>query len=161
MVSFVISDLLLEMDISMVDSYNGDSEILWWYSFVYIWKCSGKLYTPQKGSRQLKPFDSALVLQYGSGLSPLTSWPKYWVLTLHYFFLIQHFYFLLFSLFVRKSHKCRLTYIVRNSSVHSVFAYGAGSWGWITSEVIFLVTMTIMTLQATTFHLLNYYIYYW
>jgi hypothetical protein len=48
------------------------------------------------------------------------------------------------SVLVHKSHKSRCLYVLRDSSVSSVFAYGMGSWGSVLSEVIFVITICIM-----------------
>jgi hypothetical protein len=66
------------------------------------------------------------------------------------------FYFPLSSLLLHKCHKRRRTYIVRDSSVGSLFAYSVGSWGLIPSEVIFFnhhVRMTLASKFFTDFYL--------
>jgi hypothetical protein len=65
------------------------------------------------------------------------------------------FYFPLSSLLVCKSHKSMCSYIVSDSSVGSVSAYRAGRWGSIPSEVIFLITMSIVASEAVKFHLFS------
>jgi hypothetical protein len=106
----------------------------------------------RRGPHQWKPSDSALVLQDGSV-------PFYDFLarilgvgTPLFLFNIE-FYFSLSSLLVHKSHKSRHTYIAGDSSVCSMFASGVGSWGSIPKEVIFLMAMSIMALEAVKFNL--------
>jgi hypothetical protein len=45
------------------------------------------------------------------------------------------------------------TYALSNSSLGSVFAYGAGGWGSIPNAASFLITMSIMALVVVTFRL--------
>jgi hypothetical protein len=60
---------------------------------------------------------------------------------------------------VHKSHKSRYLYILRDSSVSSMFEFGVGGWCSVLNEVIFLITMSIMTLEAVKFHLLFKYLH--
>jgi hypothetical protein len=43
-------------------------------------------------------------------------------------------------------------YVVSDSSVGGVFARCAGSWGSISIDVIFLITMSVMALEAVKFN---------
>jgi hypothetical protein len=43
------------------------------------------------------------------------------------------------------------TYVVSDSSVCSVFAYGAGGWGSIPNSVIFLITMALEAVKFSLF----------
>jgi hypothetical protein len=87
--------------------------------FVYVWKCSVKLYTARKGTKSTKTSDSAPVLQYGSGPS-LTSWTIGSSTPL--FLFNTKFGFPLSSLLVHKYHKAY------DISEGSVFTFGAGGW---------------------------------
>jgi hypothetical protein len=141
------------MDISMADLCNRDLEILWWSPIillsVYIWKCSGKL---ERGHHRLKPCDSSSVLLDGSGPS-YDFVAKISGVDTPLFLFNKELYFPLSSLLVHKSHRSRHTYIVSDSSVGSVFAYCVGGLGSIPSEVTFLITMSIMALEAIKFDL--------
>jgi hypothetical protein len=106
----------------------------------------------RRGPRWLKPSGSTPVLQYDSGPS-YDFMAKILYVNTPLFLFNTEFYFPLSSLLVHKSYKCRSTYIVSDSSVRSMFAYSASSWGSIPIEVIFLITMSVMALEAIKFHL--------
>jgi hypothetical protein len=63
-----------------------------------------------------------------------------------------------FAVILHKSCKSRPTFVVHNSLV-IVFAYGAGSWDAVPSEVIFFIGMSIMALEAVRFNLLHLFIF--
>jgi hypothetical protein len=97
---------------------------------------SSSLTSLTRGPGQLKPSNLAPVLQYGSGPSS-DFLAKILGVDTPLFLCNTQFYLPLYPLLVRKSHERRRTYAVSDSSDGSVFAYDAGGWGSIPSEVIF------------------------
>jgi hypothetical protein len=58
------------------------------------------------------------------------------------------------SVLVYKFHTCRRLYVLRDCSVISTFEHGLGGRGSFLSEVIFLITVSIVPLKVIKFHLI-------
>jgi hypothetical protein len=124
------------------------------YSCLFTFESAAASYTPYKGTRLIEATDLAPVLQYGSGLSS-DFLAKILRVDTPLFLWNMQFCFTVSPLLVYKSHESRCTYVVHDTSFgSSVFAYGVGSWGSIPNEVIFLITMSVMALEARNIHLL-------
>jgi hypothetical protein len=57
------------------------------------------------------------------------------------------------ALQLRRQPSSMHTYIVSSSSVGSMFACGVGGWGSISSNEIFLISMSVMALETIKFNL--------
>jgi hypothetical protein len=108
-------------------------------------KRSGKGIPLTRGSGPLKSSDSAPILQYGSG--PSADFMAKILRGRHSTVSFQHSVFT-----VRNAYKSMRTCVVSDSSVGSVFTYGAGGWVSFPSVAIVLITMSIMALEAVKFH---------